>query len=459
MDKQNSSDQGSPNRNLEGDGESRSPQTPRFRLASKPILLVVAGLVLAVTLVLALFATRRSPSQEGRPVPSPDQVLPAPSTRGTTALRQGELVITVSPEKLDNAHIVTVQVAEQAGMAQVTTGSIRTTGSVASDAYKDTPVFPIAGGIVRQVTVQLGDRAKRGQPLAIIFSTELANSEADYLKMRADYDEHEKAHHRTEQLVEIGAASREDLEQHRAKVDSMRASLASARQLLIQMGLTPQQVDALQSPSQVDSLLSVRAPVSGTVISRSVNIGEVVSTGKELFRIADLSSVWVIGQVYEKDFSAVRIGTRASITAPSYPGRPFKGRVSYVDPRVDAQARTAQIRVEVPNPGEMLKIGMFVDVGLGEIPSGTRGPAVLVPKSAVQTMGTKQVVFVAMEEPGVFVQRQVTVGQESNGQIPVLTGLSAGERVVTDDSFLLRAESLKVHPDQAQDEHGKLIVQ
>jgi len=197
-------------------------------------------------------------------------------------------------------------------------------------------------------------------------------------------------------------------------------------------------------------MLRVVAPVSGAVISRTVNGGEVVATGKELFRVADLSSVWVIGQVYEKDLASVREGTAAVVTTPAYSGKSFNGRVSYIDPRIDPQTRTAQVRIEVSNPGEMLRIGMYVDVVLGApAPPGT-GSGVTVPKAAVQTIGSKQVVFVATDQPGVFIQREVIAGPESGGQVLVYSGVSAGERVVTEGSFLLRAESLKQKPDQGK---------
>jgi hypothetical protein len=169
--------------------------------------------------------------------------------------------------------------------------------------------------------------------------------------------------------------------------------------------------------------------------------------GKELFRIADLSSVWVMGQIYENDFALVRVGTQAAVTTPAFPGRTFTGRVSYIDPRVDPATRTAQVRIEVANPSEMLRLGMFVDVRLGDAPSQS-GQAVMVPRSAVQSLGAKQVVYVATSEPGVFIQRDVTTGAEAGGTVAVYSGLNAGERVVTEGSFLLRAESFKLNPSQ-----------
>jgi membrane fusion protein, heavy metal efflux system len=431
------------------------PEPRRGGSRTRNLGIVVITALLAAGAIAAWLLLRKSQSsQAGRPVPAPESAgsaVPAPSGQPETAAQQqpGELMITLSRDKLDAAQIKTEPATEQPANSGPGP-SLRTTGTVASNQYKETPVFPIAGGIVRQVNAQLGDRVRRGQPLLTLSSTELANAQAEYLKMTAEYEEHEKAHHRTAQLVEIGAASREDLEQHTARVESMRASLAGQRQQLIQLGMTAKQVEALRSPDQVNSLVSAASPVSGTVISRTVNSGEVVATGKELFRVADLSSVWVLGQVYEKDLGSVREGTPAIITTPAYQGRTFNGRVSYIDPRIDPQTRTAQVRIEVPNPGQPLKIGMYVDIALGENPAATlaRQNAVVVPAGAIQMIGNTQVVYVATDQAGVFVQRQVNAGPESSGLVPVYSGVSPGERVVTDGSFLLRAESLKQKADQ-----------
>ena len=170
-----------------------------------------------------------------------------------------------------------------------------------------------------------------------------------------------------------------------------------------------------------------------------------------MFRVADLSTVWVIAQIYEKDFQAVNIGTPAVITTSAYPDKVLHGRVSYIDPRVDPQTRTAQVRIELANPRESLKLGMFVDVNFGGATQAAAGgqAATAVPRSAVQIIGAKQVVFVATDRAGEFVQREVSIGPEINGMLPVYSGVSAGERVVTEGSFLLRAESLKLNPAQS----------
>jgi RND family efflux transporter MFP subunit len=407
------------------------------------IVVGVAILVVAA-IALALMLTRGSSrtSTAGRPVPEP-AIDPFGSNMTTsTAPRAGETVITLSPDKLANAHLKIEEATSQQGAS---VGGMRATGSVLPNAYKEVPVLPIAGGIVRQVKVQLGDRVQAGQPLAVIFSTDLVEAQTAYLKMLADYEEHHLHHKRAVELVKLGASSREELEQSTARYKTAQAEVASSRQRLLLLGMTDKQIDALVSAEKVAPLISVESPASGTVLSRSVNVGEVVMEGKELFRVADLSTVWVMGQIYERDFSVVHVGKRATVTTTAYPGKSFAGRVSYIDPRVDPATRTAQVRVEVTNPSEMLRIGMFVDIVFGDAPAQS---AMMIPRAAVQSLGAKQVVYVATSEHGVFIQRDVVAGAEANGMIPVLSGINAGERVVTEGSFLLRAESFKLNPAQ-----------
>jgi RND family efflux transporter MFP subunit len=144
----------------------------------------------------------------------------------------------------------------------------------------------------------------------------------------------------------------------------------------------------------------------------------------------------VIANVYEKDFAALHAGTGVTISAPSFPGRVFHGKVSYIDPRVDPQTRTAQARIEVPNPGGILRLGMFVDVALN---TSGKSAAVAVPKTALQTVGNDTVIFVPLGA-GKFQMRRVQVGQDAGEFVHILSGVTAGEKVVTAGSFFLRAE-------------------
>jgi RND family efflux transporter MFP subunit len=187
------------------------------------------------------------------------------------------------------------------------------------------------------------------------------------------------------------------------------------------------------------------APVSGTITKREVNAGEVVEANKELMRVTNLSSVWAIAQVYEKDIGSLREGGGANITTDSYPDRLFRGHVTYIDANIDQATRTAQVRVELDNPGRILKIGMYVNIAFGGGGIAERTMPT-IPAAAVQNMNDKQVVFVATDKPNVFVLRSVRLGKENNNQVTVLEGLNVGDKIVTDGGFLLRAELLKQTP-------------
>jgi RND family efflux transporter MFP subunit len=354
------------------------------------------------------------------------------------------LTLTINSEQAQRAGIRIETVSERASTEA--TGQ-QTTGLVQPNSYRETPVMALVGGIVRLVGPELGQNVRKGQTVVVVSSNDLADAQTKYLTAFAELEEHHKHHARTEKLVAIGAASREELEMATSKLKAAESDVANLRQRLLLLGLSSQRVSALRSTSQVSSEASLPAPASGTVTSRSVNPGEVIEANKELLRVTDLSSVWVVGQVYEKDLGKIHIGSGASVTTDAYPGRVFRGRVSYVDPKVDAQTRTAQARIELVNPGQQLKIGMYVNVAFGTL-SGEVSTVPLIPVAAVQNVGTQQVVFVATGDPNVFAMRPVRIGPESNGSYPVLEGLSVGDRIVTEGSFMLRAEWLKSHPSE-----------
>ncbi|MDX6528190.1 MAG: rane fusion protein heavy metal efflux system [Blastocatellia bacterium] len=410
------------------------------RRAKTAIVAVVAVLaVAAIALLLWRFIPRDS---GGRPVPAPRSLGPDQTSNRGNNPTSGESTLTLGPGQAQRAGIKIETVGEQ--ISTEATGQ-QTTGVVQPNSYRETPVMSLVGGIVRSVGPELGQSVRKGQTIAVVSSNDLADAQTKYLTVLAELDEHHKHHARTEKLVEIGAASREELEIASSKLKAAESELANQRQRLLLLGLSSQRVSALRSTSQVSSEVSLPAPASGTVTSRSVNSGEVIQASKELLRVTDLSSVWVVGQVYEKDLGKVHIGSGATITADAYPGRVFRGQVSYVDPKVDPQTRTAQARIELANPGQQLKIGMYVNVAFAALGGGGSTVAT-VPVAAVQNMGNQQVVFVATSDPNVFAMRPVRLGPESNGFYPVLEGLSVGDRIVTEGSFMLRAEWLKSHP-------------
>src|SRR5712691_2132572 len=417
------------------DSKMETPKSQRTTLVA-----IVAVVAIASIAVLAWFLW---PGKTGKPVPAPRSVSFGESSGPQTAT-SGDQVLTLAPEQVQRAGLKIEAVGER---PSTEVAGQMTTGVVQANTYKETPVVSLVGGIVRSVKPELGQAVKRGQTVAIVSSNDLAEAQSKYLAALAALDEHHRHHARTIKLVEIGAASREELEMANTKLRDAESEVANLRQKLLLLGLSSQRIASLNSTSQISSEVNVRAPSSGTLTSRLVNPGEVIEVNKELMRVTDLSSVWVVGQVYEKDLATVRVGSGANIISDAYPGRVFRGRVSYVDPKVDPATRTAQVRIELANPGQMFKIGMYVNVAFAALGIAEKTMPV-VSKDAGQTIGNQQYVFVATGKSNDFVLRPVKLAQESNGFYPVIEGLSAGDRVVTGGSFMLRAEWLKTHPGQ-----------
>src|SRR5262245_21119607 len=366
--------------------------------------IAIAGAAIATALLFW-------PRQAGKPVPAPrsvsfEETPQAPSTA------EEKLVLSVEQARAAQVKIETV--GEQP--AADGSGTI-TTGVVQANTYKETPVVSLVGGIVRAVNAELGQSVSRGRRLAVVFSNELADTQSKYLAAVATLDEHHRHHMRTMKLVEIGAASRQDLETATSQYREAESNLANLRQKLLLLGITTQRIDALNSTSQISSEMSVSSPSNGTITNRSVNPGEVIEANKELLRVTDLSTVWVVGQVYEKDLATVRVGSGANVTSEAYPNRVFRGRVSYVDPRIDPATRTAQVRIELANSGQMFKIGMYVNVAFAALGAAEKTMPT-VPKDAVQTIGNQQYVFLSTDKPNEFVLRPVRVGTEVNGFYP-----------------------------------------
>jgi RND family efflux transporter MFP subunit len=198
------------------------------------------------------------------------------------------------------------------------------------------------------------------------------------------------------------------------------------------------QIAELEKSRKVLKTLPVTAPMSGFVMEKNVVSGQMVDAGMRLYRIADLGIVWVIAQVYEQDLPFVKLGQEAVVKVASLPDREFRGRVTFVYPSVDEKTRTAKVRLEFENPGYYLKPGMFVSA---QIHAQLEDSAVLVPESAVLRSGAKNTVFVALDG-GRFEARDVALGVEAeNGMNQVISGLKAGEHIVTSGQFLLDSES------------------
>ena len=429
---------------LRDDGPTKKVVAVDSPARSKPrkhVALIVVSLVALVA--VAAIAWMLWPEPVGKPVPAPRSVSFEETPGQSTATTGGQILI-LTPEQIRAASLTFETIGERP--AAETAGQMAT-GVIQANTYKETPVISLVGGIVRSVRAELGQSVRRGQPVVVIFSNELADAQSRYLTAVAALDEHHRHHLRTVKLVEIGAASRQDLEAATSQYREAESNLANLKQKLLLLGMPAKRIDSLSSTSQISSEVSVPSPSSGTLTSRTINPGEVVEANRELMRVTDLSTVWVVGQVYEKDLATILVGSGANITSDAYPGRVFRGRVSYVDPKLDPATRTAQVRIELGNPGQIFKIGMYVNVAFGSLGIAEKTTPV-VPKDAVQSIGAQQYVFLPTDNPNEFNLRTVRLGPESNGFYPVLEGLNAGERIVTNGSFLLRAEWLKSHPTQ-----------
>jgi membrane fusion protein, heavy metal efflux system len=395
-------------------------------------LVALVGLAVAGGFVWGeRWAGRRS-AENSRPPQVAPAAMPA-SPRDS----EEPVEVSLTPDAMGRAGIKTAVVQRRAMAASITVP-----GTVAPNAYRETKATALVGGIVRNVDVELGTHISRGQPLAILVSTDLADAQMKYLSARAMVAaEHQKLT-RTEKLVALGAASRQELEEISAVHAARETETAAARQRLLLLGLSSQQVAALRTANEIVSEVPVPAPGTGTVTARAVNSDQVVSAGQELFVIADLSTVWIIADLYEQDFATIRVGSAATVTVPAMP--PVRGRVAYIDPRVDPAARTAKVRVEVANGMGALRLGMFVSVSFT---AAATTPGAVVPRAAVQAVGDRSVVYVAAEgEEGRFVERTVKLGATVEDSVQVLEGLDSGERIVIEGSFYVRAEAARSRP-------------
>lgn len=363
--------------------------------------------------------------------------IPVTSTSATSPVAAGPLtdvVVTLSDEAAQRAGVIVGPVTVSSA-----TSTIRLPGVVEPNAYRQVVVTPLVSGRVTQVRVMLGDRVSRSAPLVDIYSPELAETQTRYLSMRAEFEAVEQEIVRTERLVEIGAASRQELERIHAEHVRHRTEVESARARLQLLGMSAQEIEGLASSGEVAATTTVASPISGVVTVRTVNPGTTVDPASPLVTVVDLSTVWVVGDLYERDFSAVTVGTPAVVTTTAFPDTKIAGKVAYIDPQVRSETRTAKVRVEVPNPGQRLRLGMYADV---HIDSPSAISQLLIPRSAVQNVSDRTVVYVKdASAGGRFIEREVRLGPASGDQAVVLSGLAAGDVVVSAGSFFLRAEA------------------
>lgn len=363
-------------------------------------------------------------------------------------VRRGQTVAIVSSDELANTASRYLSMLAEVDEAQKRYNRALKLTDIASESLNENDKVTTEIKTAEAEVAEYKSNFERTQKLVAIGAASRQELEQATTKLKtaqAQLVEANQRFERAKRLVNVNPVSRAELDQALRQMRSSEAEAGSIREKLQVLGLPPQAVERLKATRQISSELPIASPVSGTITARTANPGEIIAANKELLRVTDLSTVWVIGQVYEKDLAQLQTGSGVSITSDSYPGELFRGNISYIDPNLDQNTRTAQVRIELLNSDAKFRIGMYVNIAFATI-GGSENTVPLISKEAVQSINNQQIVFVATDNPNAFILRPVKTGTESNGFYPVLGGLTVGENIVTEGSFLLRAEWQKSHP-------------
>ena len=298
----------------------------------------------------------------------------------------------------------------------------------------------VAGHIVA-VYANLGDRVKEGDRLLLLDSPAFGAAQLEYRKARTTLSVTKQALERAQALLDRGAIGAGEHQRREADHENARADLHEAEEKLHLLGMTEGEIQRLAGktlPHAEVARVSLRAPFTGEVIERNATIGEVIDPNKALFTVADLSTVWVRADFPEQQAGRLKTGLIIEVRVSAYSGTMFQGTITYVGAVIDPTTRTVMARAEVSNPEGRLRPEMFAEVTLV-----TDEQSVLsVPRSAVQQVGSRTVVFV-VRGPRRFESREVTLGQASSEYVQIVAGLTSGHEVVTQGSYALKSELLR----------------
>jgi len=387
----------------ESDAKVKKPVSARKR---GPLVAVV--LVLVAIGITSFFYLRNRP----KPVPTPTSVdLPTYTT--STAGEMPSTAFRISPEKqqLIGVQYGTVEY-------QTISKSLRAVGKVAYDETKLTRINPKIEGWIETVYVDFtGKLVQKGQPLLNIYSPDLVQTQQEYLLA-------------IKGRRQIGESPFSEA------VNFSESLVQSARRRLELWDVSEQQIRELEKRGTALRAMTIYAPASGFVMTRNAFPRQRVMPETELYTLADLSTVWIIADIYEFEAADVKLGQPATVTLSSFPEREFTGKITYIFPQVDNATRTLKVRIELANKGFALKADMFADVVL-QINYGNK---LVVPQEAVMDSGTEQLVYVSIDD-GYFEPRRIQIGAKVDNKYIVLGGLQAGERIVTSGNFLIDSES------------------
>lgn len=322
--------------------------------------------------------------------------------------------VKISPEKIQKLGVTTA-IAEQRALVRV----IRALGGIQVDERRVHAVTPRFEGWIQRLHVNAtGQAVKRGQALLEIYSPELLTAQQEYLIAR----EGQQA------LQQAGEQAR----------DTARRLAENALQRLAYWAIAPAQLQRLQASEQPLATLPLLSPVDGVVLEKPAVEGMRFMPGELLFRIADLSTVWLVADVFEQDIAGVRPGQAVAVHINAYPEKLFSGKVDFIYPTLATETRTVKVRIELPNAEGLLKPGLYGSATLTT--QQEKAACLAIPDSAVIDSGTRQVVLVQKDE-GLFEPHTVKLGRQADGYYEVLEGLEAGDKVVTRALFLIDAES------------------
>jgi cobalt-zinc-cadmium efflux system membrane fusion protein len=388
---------------------------------TKILLGVVGGGCLLVGLLLG--RGRSSGQVNAAMIPAPET--PASATRPLELAAQ-------SREK----NPVKVASAELARIA----GDIQVVGTVAFHEDHYALVGPLVSGRISRLAAGVGDQIHRGQILAEVESAEVGQARADLVAAKARYSAADANLHRETELADKRISSERERELAHAQWVTEQAGVRAATMRLRAIGLSAADIDSIER-GDLAGRVPIRAPIGGTVIERKVTLGLAVERATDAFKLADTSRVWVTLDLYEKDLFRVHVGQEVEIWTESRPGESFRGKVAFIVPEIDQATRTAKVRLEFANPKGHLEAGQLVTARIVADDRHETAEVLAVPRSAVEQIEGKTVVFVQTGEG--FERRNVLTGASGGARIEIRQGLALGERVAVEGAFLLKSELLR----------------
>jgi cobalt-zinc-cadmium efflux system membrane fusion protein len=334
--------------------------------------------------------------------------------------------------------------------------TLSATGTISEVPGQVAHIRPLARGVIERSYVRLGDRVSAGDPLVEYDNIELGLAIGDYLGAQAelqrsltDLEVKKTILERGKEMLSVGAIARTayDLREAEyrdaeARTAGARATVAKIEEQIYRFGWTDQDLKSLPAKQGSGHSIShsvLKAPFSGIITNYHASIGEVVEPSTELVTITDMSSLWVLADVFEKDLSNIQTGKAVQVRVASYPGRVFQGRITYVADIIDPKTRTAKVRCVAENKAGLLKLEMFAAI---EIPVDRASSVLAVPDSSIQQIEGKPVVFVRKSE-NEFEKRHVQTGITGGGYTEIRSGLKAGELVASQGSFVVKTAFLR----------------